>query len=386
MVRLPCLVSQRAKFHIGRMTWAVFTCVCLESCTWPVAIFTMDQRKGQEMCIKFCANLEKSATETLKMIQQGFGDQNLSRTQVFQWHTQFKTSRTSVDDEHTGRTTSCTSPETSFRIDVGPFTTLLRRWKLVMGHASGFCWKNWACTVSQPNLCPGSWQLTRSSSASMSALNFVSSPPTMKRSCPGSSLVMRAGFTVTTLRQSDNPPSGKAPTSPGPNKARQVKSNLKSMFITFFDIKGFVYEEFVPTGQTVNSKFYCKVLRRLHEKLRRHRPQLWREQTWLLHHDNAPSHTSFLTHQFLAKNKIAVIPHPPYSPDLAPCDFFLFPKMKLKLKGRRFDTIEEIQAELQRVLDTLTEKCFQEVFQKWRRQSDQCLHAGGNYFEVDGGR
>ena len=49
---------------------------------------------------------------------------------------------------------------------------------------------------------------------------------------------------------------------------------------------------------------------------------------------------------------MAVIPHPPYSPDFAPCDFFLFPKMKLKLKGRRFDTIEEIQAESQRVLDT----------------------------------
>jgi hypothetical protein len=49
---------------------------------------------------------------------------------------------------------------------------------------------------------------------------------------------------------------------------------------------------------------------------------------------------------------MAVIPHTPYSPDLAPCDFFLFSKMKLKLKGRRFDTIEEIQAESQRVLDT----------------------------------
>jgi histone-lysine N-methyltransferase SETMAR len=86
--------------------------------------------------------------------------------------------------------------------------------------------------------------------------------------------------------------------------------------------------------------------------VRRHRPQLWREQTWLLQHDNAPPHAAVLTHQFLAKNKIAVIPHPPYSPDLAPCDFFLFPKMKLKLKGRRFDTIEEIQAETQKVFDT----------------------------------
>ena len=107
-------------------------------------------------------------------------------------------------------------------------------------------------------------------------------------------------------------------------------------------------------------------MRRLREKVQRHRPQLWQEQTWLLHHYNAPSHTAVLTHQFLAKNKIALIPLPPYSPDLAPCDFLLFPKMKLKLKGLRFDTIEEIQAETQKVLDTLIEKDFQEAFQIWR--------------------
>jgi hypothetical protein len=83
---------------------------------------------------------------------------------------------------------------------------------------------------------------------------------------------------------------------------------------------------------------------------------------------------------------MVVIPHEPYSPDFAPCNFFLFPKMTLKLKGRRFDTSEVIQAESQRVLDTLIEKAFQEVFQKWRRRWDRCLHAGGSYFEDDGGR
>jgi transposase len=83
---------------------------------------------------------------------------------------------------------------------------------------------------------------------------------------------------------------------------------------------------------------------------------------------------------------MAVMPHPPYSPDLAPSDFFLFPKMKLKLKGRRFVTIEQIQAESQRVFDSLTEKDFQETFQKWRSLWDRCLHAGGNYSEGDGGR
>jgi hypothetical protein len=67
------------------------------------------------------------------------------------------------------------------------------------------------------------------------------------------------------------------------------------------------------------------------------------KQTWLLHHDIAPSHTSVLTQQFLAKYEMAVILHPPHST----CDFFLFPKIKLKLKECRFGTSEEIQAESQ---------------------------------------
>jgi hypothetical protein len=94
-----------------------------------------------------------------------------------------------------------------------------------------------------------------------------------------------------------------------------------------------------------------------------------------------PSSTS----KFLANYKMAVIPHTPYSPDLASCHFFLLPKMKLKLKGRRFDTTEEIQVESQRLVDTLTEKDFQEAVKVWRRW-DRCLHSGGNYFEGDGGR
>ena len=76
--------------------------------------------------------------------------------------------------------------------------------------------------------------------------------------------------------------------------------------------------------------------------------------SWVLHHDNAPAHTSLPVQHFLASKNMVVIPHPPYSPDLAPCNFFLFPKMKLHLKGRHFDTIEDIQAKSQKVLQTLT--------------------------------
>jgi hypothetical protein len=147
-------------------------------------------------------------------------------------------------------------------------------------------------------------QLTRSSSASTSALNFVSLPPTMKPSCPGSTLVMRAETKQQSFQWKD-------PTLSRPKKARQMKSNVKNMIITFFDIKGIVLKKFVPTGQTVNSGFYYDVLRRLRKNVRRRSPEIWREHTWLLHHEDAPYHTSVFIQQFLTKNETAVIPHPP---------------------------------------------------------------------------
>jgi len=65
------------------------------------------------------------------------------------------------------------------------------------------------------------------------------------------------GYDPETKQQSSQ---WKSPMSPRPKKARHVKSNTKSMIITFFDVKGIVHKEFVPKGQTVNSGFYCNVL------------------------------------------------------------------------------------------------------------------------------
>jgi hypothetical protein len=73
------------------------------------------------------------------------------------------------------------------------------------------------------------------------------------------------------------------------------------------------------------------------------------------HHDNAPAHSSFLVRNFLAKKETTVVPHPPYYSDLASADFFLLPKLKYILKGRRFDTFAEIQKNLTKDI-TLKEK------------------------------
>ena len=84
------------------------------------------------------------------------------------------------------------------------------------------------------------------------------------------------------------------------------------------------------------------------------------------------THTALLTRRFLTDNKNTAVPHPPHSPDLAPSYFFLFPKLKMNLKGRRFQTLEEIQAESQAVLNTLLENDFQECFKNWQRRWGRC--------------
>jgi hypothetical protein len=83
---------------------------------------------------------------------------------------------------------------------------------------------------------------------------------------------------------------------------------------------------------------------------REKRPELWCTHNRLLHHDNTPIRTSLKTTDFVMNNNTVIIPHPPYSPDLAPCDCALFPELKIKLMGQCFETLPDIQREWQAVL------------------------------------
>ena len=134
----------------------------------------------------------------------------------------------------------------------------------------------------------------------------------------------------------------KTPNSPKPKKARQVQSNVKIMLISFFDANEIVHKEFVPPGQTVNQQFYLQALKRLHDSVWKKWPEMWSSGDWFLHHDNAPAHMALSVQQFLANN-MTVIPQPPYSPDLAPCDFFLFSRIIGQMKGKRFAEVSEVK-------------------------------------------
>jgi hypothetical protein len=85
----------------------------------------------------------------------------------------------------------------------------------------------------------------------------------------------------------------------------------------------------------------------------------------------------------LAKQETIVVPQPPYSPDLAPADFFLFPELKSTLKVRRFQTVEEIKENSLQDLRAIPQNTFQDAFQNWKKRWEGCINSRGEYFEGD---
>ena len=108
----------------------------------------------------------------------------------------------------------------------------------------------------------------------------------------------------------------KRPEEPKSKKARQVHSNVQVLLTVFFDCNGVVHHEFLGQGRTVNKEYYLEVMHRSREAIRQKLTELWKSQSWILHHDNAPAQTSMLVSEFLAKNKTVIMPQPSYSSDL----------------------------------------------------------------------
>ena len=148
--------------------------------------------------------------------------------------------------------------------------------------------------------------------------------------------------------------------SPRPKKFHQSKSRVKTMLLTFFDIRGIVHYEFVPTGQSTKFtiwKYWKSCMKKLDGN-----DLNFCQQLMVLHHDNASAHMALSVRQFVAAKQITVLELPAYSPDLAPNYFFLFPKMKEILKGRHFNNTDDISINTMAALNTIPHNQFQNFF------------------------
>jgi hypothetical protein len=108
--------------------------------------------------------------------------------------------------------------------------------------------------------------------------------------------------------------------------------------------------------------FYREVLESPRKRVARVRPGIAR--TWMLHHDNAPCHLAVSINEFLAEKNIPVVPQPPYSSDLSPCDLFFFPRLKNHLKGCRLGTLDNIQKSVTDELEGIPAEAFQHCYKQ----------------------
>lgn len=345
----------------------------------------MEQRHN----IKFCFKLGKTATETHEMLVQVYGQDAVSRKCVYDWFVRFRAGKESVEDEpRSGRPSTSRTPENTER--VRKMLTEDRRLTLrLIAEELGISkdtvrtivheelGKRKICSRFVPHMLTDE-QKARRFEICGDFIDMCDRDPTFLGSIVTGDESWCYQYDPETKRQSME---WRAPSSPRQTKSRAVKSKVKTMLITFFDKEGIIHKEFVPAGQTVNAAFYLEVLKRLLQRIRRVRPQMFQTGNWMLLHDNAPSHTSIMVRQFLTQRGVTVLQHPPYSPDLAPADFFLFPRLKQALKGSRFADVEEVQNHVTAILKTIPHQDFSNSFQALYERCQKCVVASGEYFE-----
>ena len=120
-----------------------------------------------------------------------------------------------------------------------------------------------------------------------------------------------------------------------PVKAKVTSSAGKVMATVFWDSKGVLFVDYLQKGKTITGQYYATLLNRLDDVIREKRPGLQKKKV-LFHQDNAPAHKSSVAMAKLHELRYQLVEHPPYSPDLAPCDFFCSPSSSGNFRGRNF--------------------------------------------------
>ncbi len=325
----------------------------------------------QRINFKFLVKLGKAPSESYALLRQVYKEETMSRARAFEWHKRFREARKECeDDRRSGR--SVTS-RTAGNIDQvrqlvradHRLTVRMISEELSIGRDT--VWNILTENLEMRKLCAKMVpkmlfkdQKQRRFTVCQDISERLEEEPYLLNNVISGDEAWVFEYDPETKRQSRE---WKSPASPRPKKARKSKSKVKVMLIVFCDIRGIVHFEFLPEGQIVNQTVYEEILRRLVRSVRDKRRSLWETNAWVLHHDNAPAHTALSIRQFLAERNTAALKQPPYSPDLAPCDFVLFPKIKSVLKGTHFPDIDSIKmaatTELRKIPEDTFQKCIE---------------------------
>ncbi len=168
-----------------------------------------------------------------------------------------------------------------------------------------------------------------------------------------------------------------ASNNPRPVKELHGRTIGKSMLVTFFDWKGLIHHEFVR-NRTIDCPLFIQILSRLREAMKTKRPRI----RMLLHMDNASPHIARDTRLYLLLTGQHTLSHPAYSPDLAPNNFWYYPRLKKHLKGQRFPSLDALEEAVEdQIVQILSHEYEQCILKSWPHCFARCMDKDGDYFE-----
>jgi histone-lysine N-methyltransferase SETMAR len=167
------------------------------------------------------------------------------------------------------------------------------------------------------------------------------------------------------------------PHEKAPMKMRPGTSHRRCLMLTvFWDCQGLIKIDFADKNVKMDSTYYAALI--TETKSLRRKPR--KSSLWLLQ-DNAPIHKSALTSEAIATAGFQIVPHPPYSPDLAPSDFWLFRELKKMIRGKVFKSADDVKDEVMKFLQQCDKNFFKQAFEELVHRWEKCLANNGSYIE-----
>lgn len=334
--------------------------------------------------IKFLVLRGKSREDIIYELKQGYGEECPSCPTIYRWYNEYRNGRTTVEDgDRCGRPVEIDENLSSKLIEIvrteRRITTreLCQRLKVSKGFINNILQ---SCGIRK--LC--SRFVARLLTHDMMEKRLKACVDNLSTLASTGNLFLQNIVTVDETPLSLYLPESKRESSewklPGEKASRKNRTSAthrKALMLTiFWDSTGLILIDFLPNGTTITGEYYSTLVREMRKKRRKSRVS----ELYFLH-DNAPVHTARVTSSTLDCSGMVVLQHPPYSPDLAPSDFYLFKHMKKELRGIRYDNIEDLKEAVMLYLEKQTPDFFKKAFVELEHRWRKCVAENGSYIE-----
>ncbi len=344
----------------------------------------------QWICIWFSFHTGHNAKETLVDLRHCFQRRTYSKTTVYHWYSMIRQGRTRLNDilrsghPRTARTLQnqqrcCVIVHNNRRVRIEDLSAQLG---MSYGSVFNILHKDLNMKKKSAKLVPHLLTPAQRAARMQFCREFLGAYRRDRRFLEWILTMDEALFYVYDPRSNMESKEWMQPGENRPQVVRREQSVQKLMVIPFFNHCGLLHVEFYR-NLTITQRIFLPLLVRIRHYIRVRRGcRIWlHRDRFMLHMDNALAHQGRFIRDAITDWNCPRLRHPAYSPDLSPCDFFLFPFLKRRIRGRRFPDLDRLQNAVSNEIGAIPQIAWQQCFDDWVRHCRKCLRFNGHYFE-----